>query len=546
MTTGIHRTSAESSPVALGATHYPALPGSAILRAPRPLLLLCAAVVISAAFYWSNPAIVNNHRVPLWISMTADDCARRIGIDRTPGDLLDVRGSVIARGAGAGPRYLLNGIEVSAEQRVRRGDALAVFPPASLVEPTVLKADVLGPSSGTDAGGIRYVERGAVSGRVGAICLASVAPSVERLPAVALTFDDGPNPPYTQQILAALNQHGARATFFVLGCWAAKHPELIARMVAEGHEVGNHTWSHPDCTRISSSAVAAQLQRWEGLLNPIIGGRARYFRPPYGAANGSVRTTAGNLGYNIAMWTADTNDWRRPGADAIYSRAVAGARDGAIILMHDGGGAREQTVAAVKRIVPTLKKKGYNLVTLSQLHGHDPSGAELVFNTDAGPVRLRPTTGIQVIINGRAVEMPTEPVEVDGQLLLPAKPTLPLIGCGVGYDKASQNLRITTPLNTLSMHLHLRTLQVGSRKVFMTVPAVLYRGSAMVPLWVLVDHCGASAAYDEGTRTLYITGTFGPTPTVAGMGGLLNLSATASPPRLPAPSKPPARLALSR
>jgi peptidoglycan/xylan/chitin deacetylase (PgdA/CDA1 family) len=517
---------------------------------------VCALVAIFAVFALAHPATVNGRRVPLWSATTAGDCARRIGIDTIPGDLLDVRGTVIAAGAGAAPHYVLNGVPVGEDHRVARGDRLTIRPAGDMTEPTVLKAGFITPELGpgalghtsglteTGIGGIRYAQYGAVSGQLAGICMAAVVPTAEKPPSVALTFDDGPSPTYTPQILSILQQHEARATFFMLGCWAVKHKDLVSRVVAAGHEIGNHTWSHPDCTKLSSSALASQLHRWEDTIEPLTGKHARYFRPPYGASNGAVRATAGNLGYKIAMWTADTNDWRRPGADAIYNRACNGARDGAIILMHDGGGSREQTVAAVKRLVPALQKKGYRLVTLSQLQGYDPWDGEFVINTDAGQVKMKPTTGLHVVINGRPVDMPVEPVKIDGQLLLPAKPTLPLLGCTVAYEKQDQSLRIGTPLHTLQMNLNLRTLQVGSEKVFMSVPAILYKGTSMVPLWVLVDYCGASANLDEKTRTLYITGTFGPAPSLADSGGLWRAVPDIPAPRLPSPSEPSVQIAL--
>ncbi len=522
------------------------------------LLVVCALVALFAAFTLVHPATVNGRRLPLWSATTAGECARRAGVDTTPGDLLDVRGNVITTGAGSDALYVLNGVPVAAEHHVARGDSLTVRPAGDTAEPTVLKAELITPEVGpgalrhpsrlteTGLGGIRYAQCGAVSGQVAGLCMASVVPGAEKPPCVALTFDDGPSPTYTPQILSILKQHEARATFFMLGCWAVKHEDLVSRVAQAGHEIGNHSWSHPDCTKLSSSGMASQLHRWEGVVEPLTGKHARYFRPPYGASNGSVRATAGNLGYRIAMWTADTNDWRRPGADAIFNRACNGARDGAIILMHDGGGPRDQTVAAVRRLVPALQKKGYRLVTLSQLQGYDPWDGEFVINTDAGQVKMRPTTGLHVVINGSPVDMPVEPVKIDGQLLLPAKPTLPLLGCTVAYEKQDQSLYINTPLHALRMNLNLRTLHVGSEKVFMSVPAILYRGTSMVPLWVLVDYCGASANLDEKTRTLYITGTFGPTPSSAGSGGLWRALPQTPAPRLPSPSEPPAQIALRR
>lgn len=177
---------------------------------------------------------------------------------------------------------------------------------------------------------------------------------------VHLTFDDGPNATYTPQVLSVLRKHDARATFFMLG-QNASGSSLVGTVRAQGHAVANHSWSHPQLTTLSRSAITSQLSRTDTAL----GRRATCVRPPYGATNATVRSVISSRGQKQVMWTVDTNDWRRPGAGVIASRIVAGAKkNNAIILMHDGGGNRTQTVAGLDRALTTLKAQGYRFTVV--------------------------------------------------------------------------------------------------------------------------------------------------------------------------------------
>lgn len=177
---------------------------------------------------------------------------------------------------------------------------------------------------------------------------------------VYLTFDDGPSP-YTPQILKILRQHGAHATFFMVGYAAASQKARARAVIESGNAIGNHTYGHPALNRLSNAGITSQLGRAQKVFPDGAGG---CFRPPYGATNNRVRRTASAAGYKQYMWTVDPRDWARPGSNAIFNRVVSHVRPGSIILLHDGGGGREGTVAAVRRLVPWLKKKGYMMVTL--------------------------------------------------------------------------------------------------------------------------------------------------------------------------------------
>ena len=158
---------------------------------------------------------------------------------------------------------------------------------------------------------------------------------------VYLTFDDGPHPTYTPQVLDILARHGARATFFVLGSLAENHPDLVERIVAEGHTVANHTWNHENLAGLPHPSFDDTIGRTQAVL---AGHATPCLRPPYGSTDAFTRDWAAALGLDLVLWTVDTNDWRRPGAQVVADRVVQGAANEAIVLMHDGGGNRTQTV----------------------------------------------------------------------------------------------------------------------------------------------------------------------------------------------------------
>lgn len=188
-----------------------------------------------------------------------------------------------------------------------------------------------------------------------------------QLPEIALTFDDGPNPPYTSQILSILHQYGVKASFFCVGRQAAAYPNLVAQEQAAGHVIGNHSWAHPDLTRLSPTSITWQLSTTGDTLQRITGQRPLYFRPPYGAFNSNVLKYANENGLTTFIWNIDPRDWSLPGTNAIIARVLGAARNGAIVLMHDGGGDRSQTIAALPTIIKTLQQRGYRFVTLQQL-----------------------------------------------------------------------------------------------------------------------------------------------------------------------------------
>jgi peptidoglycan-N-acetylglucosamine deacetylase len=186
-------------------------------------------------------------------------------------------------------------------------------------------------------------------------------------PVIALTFDDGPNPVFTLQVDKVLQRYGVTATFFCIGQQVQQYPNLVQQTSLEGSAIGNHTWNHPNLTRLSPTAIRWQLSATSAAIRQATGIPPDLFRPPYGATNATVRSIASQLGLLQILWTIDTHDWQRPGVSAIVSSVLAKARNGSIVLMHDGGGDRSQTIQALPQIIIRLQQRGFTFVTVEQL-----------------------------------------------------------------------------------------------------------------------------------------------------------------------------------
>ncbi|MFF4377977.1 polysaccharide deacetylase family protein [Kitasatospora sp. NPDC001547] len=176
---------------------------------------------------------------------------------------------------------------------------------------------------------------------------------------VALTIDDGPDPRHTPTVLALFEQYGIRATFFLIGENAAEHPALVREIADRGHHIANHTWTHPDLRHLSEAKVRDELERTSDLLHRATGRQPTWFRAPGGDWSTASLRVAADLGMRNMAWSVDPRDWARPGTPAIIDRILKGVRPGSIVLNHDGGGDRSQTVAALKTYLPVLVDSGY-------------------------------------------------------------------------------------------------------------------------------------------------------------------------------------------
>ncbi len=191
-------------------------------------------------------------------------------------------------------------------------------------------------------------------------------------PMLALTFDDGPSA-HTDRLLDIFAEHGGKGTFFVVGNLIDSRKNTLKRIVAQGHEIGNHSWNHRQLTNLSDEEVKDQIMMTNAKIYDVSGVDCRIVRPPYGACNDSVRAVGKTLGVSFVNWSVDTLDWKTKNADAVYKEIMQDASDGAIILCHD---LHKTTVDAMERVIPELIAKGYQLVTVSQLMEYSDKALE--------------------------------------------------------------------------------------------------------------------------------------------------------------------------
>ena len=199
--------------------------------------------------------------------------------------------------------------------------------------------------------------------QVGSFARQTARSSSARKP-IYLTFDDGPYPAQTKKLLAILKRYSVPATFFVLGVQARKAPGVVRAERAAGHAIGNHTWDHRDLARVSSAGIRDELVKGGRAIRDASGVTPRCMRPPYGSTNGRVRTVNQRLHLRQVLWSVDTNDWQLPSVNTLTSRILS-ARPGQIVLMHDGGGNRSRTLAAVARALPIMLKRGDRFATVA-------------------------------------------------------------------------------------------------------------------------------------------------------------------------------------
>ncbi len=189
----------------------------------------------------------------------------------------------------------------------------------------------------------------------------------QALPEIALTFDDGPDPVYGPQIQALLVRYRVPATFFYVGNLVERYPEIAAQAERAGFAIGNHSWDHSELPLLSPDQVQSELSQTNNAIFNATGVRPTLMRPPYGAITPAIETQNAQVNLSTILWDVDPRDWARPSADIIVQRVLTNAHGGAIVLLHEGGGDRSQTVAALEQIIPALSQSGYRFVTIPQM-----------------------------------------------------------------------------------------------------------------------------------------------------------------------------------
>jgi peptidoglycan/xylan/chitin deacetylase (PgdA/CDA1 family) len=341
-----------------------------------------AGVVVLEAGSTNSPApvhvTVNGVRVALPPRIaTADGALVYAGVALRAGVLRSAATGTVLDPAHDPAVVLVDGAPAAMYARVGRGAAIVTKDGVDAVEPTLTR-EVVVPYPDQDkvasgrwlpgVEGLVVEVYGEQSGEV-------VERRVEREPVPAreiprpatvsagsmvfLTFDDGPDPTYTPQVLDVLRAQGVRATFCLVGRYARARPDLVRRIRDEGHVLCNHTESHASLDRLSSAGVEAEIRGGATSIASAAGSSPRLFRLPYGATNAVVDDVINRLGLRLLGWNVDPSDYTRPGALVIQARVSAQVRPGAIVGLHDGGGDRSQTVAALPLMIASLRDAGY-------------------------------------------------------------------------------------------------------------------------------------------------------------------------------------------
>lgn len=358
-------------------------------RVAAALIVLTAVVSLATGYVLSRPivVVVDGARVEIEADTTVSDIRARGVLKAPAGDLLSVRGSVAATEGGAPPRVLRNGRPATNWQRLYRGDVLVSragedrtesiettdvpIPYRTVVQGTgaVMKVRVPGEE------GTRRVTRGSVS-QTELSSEVLVPPRdevlVRRSPKpgsklVAITFDDGPWPKWTEEVLRVLREEDVPATFFVLGRQVKRYPSMTKRIAAEGHMVASHSMTHKRFSQLKPAQIRRETLTSRALLRDTTRVSSPWIRPPYGAMDTQAWRELRRLRARVVMWDVDPKDWKRPGSRRIATRVVRAVKPGSIVLLHDGGGDRQQTVWALQRIIPALRRKGYEFVTVEEL-----------------------------------------------------------------------------------------------------------------------------------------------------------------------------------
>lgn len=186
---------------------------------------------------------------------------------------------------------------------------------------------------------------------------------------IALTFDDGPHPKYTPEILDILKKYDVKATFFLIGENVELYPDLVKRILCEGHEIGNHTFTHQKISEYTEHQLSAEMEHCESVIYETVEYQTKLFRPPGGKLDNKVRRLAEAFDYKVILWNIDTRDWAHESAEAIKKNVVENIEAGSIILMHDYISSPSPTPSALELFLPRLLEEGYSFSVVSELLG---------------------------------------------------------------------------------------------------------------------------------------------------------------------------------
>jgi peptidoglycan/xylan/chitin deacetylase (PgdA/CDA1 family) len=361
--------------------HFPVRPRVAVTAA-------LAAVIVLVLLFAPYPVVIDGASRFVPRGTTVDDLAKGGLFAGSRGDLLSVGGGVIRVGGGGDPVVASGSETLGPDAPIRFGASVTSRRGPDVTEDVVTKFVSSEPS--TTYIGTGAVETVASSGTVGTARITMGAISrheiareviVEASPRVvlrgvmaggskyiALTFDDGPWPGQTQKILDILATKDAKATFFMLGMNVQRHPSLSKLVAASGNEIATHSQTHKLLARATNATSIYEIATGAQTLKRYTGKAPYWYRPAGGSVNPFVYSEAKALGLKLILWNLDTHDYRKPGVAKIVAFVVGNARNGSVVLMHDGGGDRSQTIAALPSIIDALHARGFHFVTLTELY----------------------------------------------------------------------------------------------------------------------------------------------------------------------------------
>lgn len=347
-------------------------------------LVLLGAVHSS---YAQIPVTVDKVTVFARPGQTVENVVREHGMPPPPEIRAARDGRTLGRQERIKPIVMRNGVPITTQTRVAWGDDIEIRTPPDVVEPSRTETRVVdiepyaigrGATAKMVVPGIVGVERvtfGSVSGDVLATEMVTPAqPGVVRMvpaadvPLVALTFDDGPWPQQTEAILAILAERSVPATFFMLGSRVDRMPAVACAVADAGHSLGNHTYRHTRLDTVGPGTADWEIRATNRAIKKATGVQPHWLRAPCGDLGGDAHQYVERSGMVSALWTVDPQDWRKgQTAEAIAESVLDDVRPGAIVLMHDGGGDRSATIAALPVIIDRLRAEGYEFVTLDEL-----------------------------------------------------------------------------------------------------------------------------------------------------------------------------------
>ncbi len=353
------------------------------------VIIITIFLIIEFIFYYNyfNYRVFVNDK-PLMISRfaTLHDAIKKSGIKVEPGDFVDIENKVIEKGKGGPIKYFIDFKNVSGKSKVKRMAEIFVVNGIDRMEPQEkiiiqipFKYNIIGEGPYyeiTRKGklGRKLVNQGIISKKtkdevileekVDCIIIKKRSKK-DRM--IALTFDDGPHKKYTPQILDILSDKKVRANFFVLGINAERNPELLKRIIKEGHMIANHSFSHTYLTKMNPEQIKGEIERTSQIVKKATGKGTTWLRPPGGSVDQKVINVAQLTKHRIIKWTVDPQDWRQSNHNILVSKIINTNSSGSIILLHDGGGNRQATVKALPTLIDKLLEEGYQLVTVDMM-----------------------------------------------------------------------------------------------------------------------------------------------------------------------------------